>query len=192
MLVLLIGLVIFLGIHIVPAVPGMKDSLRARIGDTGYKILFSVASTVGLVLIIWGFGLARQSPADVQLWTPPIWTKHIAFALMPFAFILLASAYIPSHIRDRAKHPMLAAIKLWAFVHLLANGDLAGVLLFGTFLAYGVYDRISAKRRAALGPLGRTHGGIVGDIAAVVIGLALYVTMLLWGHRVLIGIPLVG
>ena len=192
MLVLLIGLVIFLGIHVVPTLPDLKDALRARLGENGYKALFSVASIIGLVLIVWGFGLARQSPANVQLWTPPVWTKHIAFGLMPFAFILLAAAYIPSHIRDRAKHPMLAAVKLWAFVHLLANGDLAGMLLFAAFLAYGVYDRISVKRRGALGPLGSRHGGIGGDIAAVVVGLALYVFMLLWGHRVLIGIPLIG
>lgn len=192
MLVLLIGLVIFLGIHLVPTMPGTRDALRAKLGENGYKGLFSVLSLVGFVLLVWGFGIARQSPANVQLWHPPVWTKHIAFALMPFAFILLAAAYIPSRIRTRAKHPMLAAIKLWAFAHLLANGDLAGILLFAAFLAWGVYDRISVKKRAALGPLGSAQGSLGGDIAAIVVGLVVYAAMLLWGHRLLIGVPLIG
>lgn len=192
MLIFLAGLVIFFGIHLVPTVPAWKDAFRARLGEGGYKILFSVASLAGLILLVWGFGLARFSAGNVQLWQPPVWTKHIAFALMPFAFILLVAAYIPSHIHDRAKHPMLAAIKLWAFAHLLANGDLAGIILFGAFLAFGVYDRISVKKRGALGPIGRTHGGFGGDIAAVVVGLVLYAAMLLRGHTLLIGIPLVG
>ena len=192
MVVFLIGLAIFLGIHLVPTMPGTRDALIRRFGENGYKGLFSVLSFVGLVLLVWGFGLARQSPANVQLWAPPVWTKHIAFALMPFAFILLAAAYIPSRIRDHAKHPMLAAIKLWAFAHLLANGDLAGVLLFGAFLAWGVYDRISVKKRGALGPLGRAQGGLGGDIAAIVVGLVVYAAMLLRGHTLLIGVPLIG
>lgn len=192
MLVFFLGLIVFFGIHIVPTRPAMKDALRARLGEGGYKILFSLASSVGLVLLILGFVIARHGSGNVQLWVPPVWTKHIAFALMPFAFILLAAAYIPSHIHDRAKHPMLAAIKLWAFAHLLANGDLAGVLLFGAFLAFGVYDRISVKKRGAAGPLGNRHGGVGGDVAAVAVGLALYALMLLWGHRYLIGIPLLG
>lgn len=192
MFVLLLGLVLFLGIHVVPTLPDARAGLAARIGENGYKMLFSVISVVGLVLIVWGFGLARGSTANVQLWTPPPWTKHVAFALMPFAFILLVATYIPSHVRDRAKHPMLAAIKIWALAHLIANGDLAGVILFASFLAYGVYDRISVKKRGALGLLGQRHGGVAADIAVVVIGLALYAVMLFWGHRVLIGVPLVA
>ncbi len=192
MLVLLLGLVVFLGIHVVPTIPATRENLRAKLGEGGYKGLFSAVSLVGLVLIVWGVGLSRGSPANPQLWYPPVWTKHISFVLMPFAFILLVAAYIPSHIRDRAKHPMLAAVKIWALSHLIANGDLAGVILFASFLAFGVYDRISVKKRGAMGPLGRKHGGVVADIAVVVIGLALYAFMLLWGHRWLIGVPLVG
>jgi uncharacterized membrane protein len=192
MLVLIAGLVVFLGIHLVPSLANARASLVGRFGEGGYKAFFSIASAIGLVLIVWGFGLARGSSADIQVWSPPTWTKHIAFALMWPAFILLVAAYVPSHIRDRAKHPMLAAIKIWALAHLLANGDLAGLLLFGAFLAFGVYDRISVKRRGATGPLGTRHGGVVSDISVVVIGTALYVAMLVWGHPYLIGVHLVG
>ena len=192
MLILLFGLVIFLGIHVVPTAPAARAELRLKIGEGGYKALFSLASLLGFVLIVWGFARVRYGNGDVQLWVPPVWTKHIAFALMPFAFILLAAAYIPSHIRTRAKHPMLAAVKVWALAHLIANGDLAGLLLFGSFLAWAVYDRISVKRRGDLGPLGGKRGGLGGDIAAVGVGLALYVFMLFWGHRYLIGVPLIA
>ena len=192
MSVLVIGLILFLGVHVVPTVPAGRAALFARLGEGGYKGAFSVLSLVGLVLIGWGLDLATQSPANIQFWSPPVWTKHLSFALMPFAFILLAAAYIPSHIHDRAKHPMLAGIKIWAFAHLLANGNLVGLLFFGSFLAYAVYDRISVKKRNAPGPLAGKHGGWGGDAAAIAVGLALYAFMLLWGHRVLIGISLVG
>jgi uncharacterized membrane protein len=118
--------------------------------------------------------------------------KHIVFLLMLPVFVLLAAAYIPSNIRRIAQHPMLLAIKLWAFAHLLVNGDLAGMLLFGSFLAYGIYDRISVTRREALGPLGTRSGGVGGDIAAVAIGLAAYAIMLVAGHYWFIGIPLIN
>ena len=192
MIVLLLGIVLFLGIHVVPTTPGTRETLRARLGDGGYRAMFSIVSFVGFALIAWGVGLSRGSPANPQLWYPPVWTKHIAFALMPFAFILLVAAYIPSHIRDRAKHPMLAAVKIWALAHLIANGDLAGIILFGSFLAYGVYDRISVKKRGATGPLGHRHGGVGADVAVVVIGLALYGFMFVWGHKWLIGVPLIA
>ena len=118
--------------------------------------------------------------------------KHIVFLLMLPVFVLLAAAYIPSNIRRIAKHPMLLAIKIWAFAHLLVNGDLAGILLFGSFLAYGIYDRISVKQRGALGPLGARTGGVSGDIAAFAIGLAAYTFMLVAGHYWFIGIPLIN
>lgn len=192
MLVLVLGLALFLGIHVLPTAPAARAEVRLKLGEGGYKALFSIVSLAGLVLIVWGFGLARHSGANVQLWTPPVWTKHIAFALMPFAFILLVAAYIPSNIRTRAKHPMLAAVKLWALAHLLANGDLAGLLVFASFLAWAVFDRISVKKRGDLGPLGAKRGGLGGDAAAVAVGLAFYVFMLFRGHAWLIGVPLVA
>jgi uncharacterized membrane protein len=192
MTVLILGLLIFIGVHLVPTSAPARAGLVAKLGENQYKIAFSVASFVGFALIVWGFGLARHAGANVQLWTPPTWTKHIAFALMWPAFVLLVAAYVPSHIRDKAKHPMLAAIKIWALAHLLANGDLAGALLFAGFLAWAVYDRISVKKRAALGPLGTRHGGVAQDVIVVVVGTVAYFAMLLWGHPVLIGVRLIG
>ena len=192
MIVLILGILIFIGVHLVPTSPQARKGLAGQLGEAQYKIAFSVASFIGFALIIWGFGMARHSGANVQLWTPPTWTKHIAFALMWPAFVLLVAAYVPSHIRDKAKHPMLAAIKVWALAHLLANGDLAGLILFASFLAWAVYDRISVKKRGALGPLGAKHGGVTQDIIVVVVGTLAYLAMLFWGHAWLIGIRLVG
>jgi uncharacterized membrane protein len=132
-------------------------------------------------------GLGRGNP---QLWVPPAWAKHLTMLLMLPALILLVAAYIPSRLRTAVRHPMLAAVALWAFSHLLVNGDLASVLLFGSFLVYAGYDVISANRRAAVGPLGKARGGLVQDMVAITVGLALYALLLVWGHRVLTGIPL--
>jgi len=192
MTVLILGLLVFIGVHLVPTSQSARQSLAGKLGEDQYKIAFSVASFIGFALIVWGFGLARHSGANVQIWTPPTWTKHIAFALMWPAFVLLVSAYVPSHIRDKAKHPMLAAIKVWALAHLIANGDLAGVLLFAAFLAWAVYDRISVKKRAALGPLGTRHGGLAQDAIVVAVGTLAYLAMLVWGHPWLIGVRLIG
>lgn len=190
MTALIIGLLIFLGVHVVPTSPPARKGLAEKLGEGPYKVAFSIASLAGFALIVWGMSMARGSAADPQLWTPPVWTKHIVFLLMWPAFVLLVAAYVPSHIRDKAKHPMLAAVKIWALAHLIGNGDLAGVLLFGAFLAWAVYDRISVKRRGALGPLGARHGGVVNDVVVVVAGTALYLGMLFWGHAHLIGVPL--
>ena len=192
MTALILGLIIFLGVHLVPTSPPGRDGLIAKLGVGGYKIGFAVASLIGFVLIVQGMGSVHHTPADPQLWTPPTWMRHLAFALMLPAFILLVAAYVPSHIRDKAKHPMLAAVKFWALAHLLANGDLAGLILFGSFLAWAVYDRISVKKRGALGPLGDRHGGVVNDIIVVVVGILLYLAMFRWGHALLIGVPLIG
>ncbi len=188
MTLLIAGLVIFLGLHLVPTVPAFRDRLRTQLGAGGYMAMFSLVSVAGLVLIVYGVANRPYIP----IWTPPAFMKHVVFLLMLPVFVLLAAAYIPSNIRRIAKHPMLLAIKLWAFAHLLVNGDLAGMLLFGSFLAYGIYDRISVKRREALGPLGTRTGGISGDIAAVAIGLTVYAFMLVAGHYWLIGIPLIN
>ena len=192
MILLILGIIVFIGIHLVPTSPPARDGLIARLGANNYKIAFSVASIIGFVMIVWGMALARGSAADFQLWVPPVWTKHIAFVLMLPAFILLVASNVPSHIRDRAKHPMLAAIKIWALAHLIANGNLSGLILFGSFLAYGVYDRISVKKRGALGPLGTKHGGLTQDIIVVVVGSASWVVTLVWAHKWLFGIPLIG
>jgi uncharacterized membrane protein len=192
MTTLLFGLIVFHGLHLVPTVPGLRASARERMGANAYLIAFSLISLIGLVLIVMGYGEARGlARANPQLWVPPVWTKHIAMLLMLPAMILIVAAYIPSRIRTAVQHPMLAAIKLWAFAHLLVRGDLASVLLFGSFLVYGIYDRISVKKRVALGPLGAKTGTVQGDITAIAIGLALYAFMLVWGHGALIGVKLI-
>lgn len=191
-MLLLLGLIVFLGVHLTPAFPQARTGLARSLGEMGYKAAFSIASLVGLVLIVYGFGEARTAAWNVALWSPPVWTKHIAFLLMWPAFVLLVATYVPSHIRDRAKHPMLAAVKIWALAHLIANGDLAGIFLFGSFLAYGVFDRISLKKRQARGPLGARTGGLFNDILVVLVGTFAYAFMLTMGHAWLIGVRLIG
>ncbi|MEO8419701.1 MAG: NnrU family protein [Hyphomicrobium sp.] len=189
MLVMVIGLILFLAIHLVPANVDLKNGLVARFGATGYKVLFSVVSLIGLALIILGFYKLHLHPGkNPILWDPPTWTRHLALALMLPAVIALVATYIPSHIHVMLKHPMLVAIKIWALAHLLANGDLASLVLFGSFLAFAVYDRISLKKRGDLGPLGRGNGPWINDVAVVVLGIALYAAILFYLHELLIGV----
>lgn len=194
MLPLVIGLVIFFLPHLVPTAPDLRRGLVERFGEGPYKLAFSVLSLIGLVVIVMGYAKVQHYAGSKNpiIWTPPLFMRHITMTLMPIAFVLLASAYIPSRIRTAVKHPMLAAVKLWAFAHLLVNGDLGSMVLFGSFLAWAVWDRISIKRRGggSLGPLGTAKGGLGGDIAAVVVGLALTAFMVPWGHAHLIGVPL--
>lgn len=191
MLTLVLGLILFNGLHLVPAAPGLRVSLRDRMGAGAYMIAFSVVSLLALVLIVRGYGDAHGlGRGNIELWTLPPFLRHITLALMLPAFILLAAAYIPSRIRTAVQHPMLAAIKIWALAHLLVRGDLASVLLFGSFLAFGVVDRISVKKRGAMGPLGAAKGGLNGDFAAVAVGTLAYAAMVFWGHGALIGVKL--
>jgi uncharacterized membrane protein len=186
MTLLIIGLVLFLGIHSVSIVaPAWRDAQVAGRGEAAWKGPYSVASAVGLGLLIFGYGLARQSP--VVLYTPPAALRHIALLLMLPVFPLLLAAYLPGRIKTAAKHPMLLAVKFWALAHLLANGNLADVLLFGGFLAWAVADRISVKRRPAR-PVPGAPARPANDLIAVVGGLALYAATLLAVHRWLIGV----
>jgi uncharacterized membrane protein len=187
----LAGLAVFFAVHLVPTRPNVRRTLVDRLGDGGYKIAFAIASLIGLVIIVVSWQSARGEAGE--LWDPPTWSRHLAFLLMLPAFVLLAAAYTPSRIGTLAKHPMLAAIKVWAFSHLIANGDSASMLLFGSFLVYAVYDRISLRRREAMGlSTPRSGGTLAGDMAAVVIGAVAWAAMLLVGHEYLIGVPLIG
>lgn len=184
---LILGIIIFFGAHLFSAfrsrAPG-KD-LKARLGHGPYMGLYSLVSVVGLGLMIWGFGAARPAPV---LYTPPAGLAHLNLALMLPAMILLAAAYLPTgRIKKAAKHPMLAAVKLWAFGHLLANGELNSVLLFGSFLAYGVIDRIALKKRGDIGPGSDAPVSAIGDIGAVVIGAGAYAAILFWLHPIITG-----
>lgn len=189
MLVLVIGLVVFFAIHLVPSNVVMRDGLIARFGLSGYKAIFGIVSLVGFALIVIGFAKLQMHPGkNPQLWVPPLWTRHLAAALMLPAMIALVAAYVPSRIHTALKHPMLVAIKIWALAHLLANGDLASLVLFGSFLAFAVYDRISVKKRHALGPLGAKTGPWYNDLIVLGAGTALYLAILLWAHQLVIGV----
>jgi uncharacterized membrane protein len=186
MSLLIVGLVLFLGVHSVAIVaPALRAGAIRRLGEGAWKGSYALVSLVGFVLICYGFGLARQAP--VILYSPPTWLRHVALVLMLPVFPLVLAAYLPGRIKTAAKHPMLAAVKLWAFAHLLANGSLADVLLFGGFLAWAVIDRISLKRRPAqvlrTAPPGRWN-----DAIAVVLGLAVYALLIGWVHVRLFGV----
>lgn len=186
MTLLIVGLVIFLGIHSVAIVaPGWRDAQLARIGELPWKGLYTVVSLIGFALLVVGYGLARQSP--VVLYTPPTWTRHLALLLLLPVFPLFLAAYLPGRIKTAAKHPMLLATKLWATAHLIANGTLADVLLFGAFLAWAVADRISLKRRPPRAVPG-APASPVNDLIAVGGGLALYAWFLFGLHAWLIGV----
>jgi len=188
-LILVIGLVVFFAVHLVPSNAELHKGLVGRFGELGYKAIFSILSLIGLALIIIGFAKLQLHPGkDPQLWMPPLWCRYVAIALMLPAIIALVAAYVPSHIHTMLKHPMLVAIKIWALAHLIANGDLGSLLLFGSFLAFAVYDRISVKRRGAMGPLGTKTGPWINDVIVVVLGTGLYVAILLWLHQWLIGV----
>jgi uncharacterized membrane protein len=184
MTLLIIGIIVMIGIHLVPAFPDVRERLMGQLGQNGYRLLFSVVSTLGLVLLIYGFAKAPV----VQIWSPPYWTRYVALVLMLPVFILLIAAYLPGEIKAKVKHPFLVAIKTWALAHLIANGDLASIILFGSFLAYAVFDRIALKRRPATGPVTSPEAGPKrNDVIAVAGGLVLYVVFLLWLHPLLIG-----
>jgi uncharacterized membrane protein len=183
--VLITGLLIFLGAHSVAIVaPDWRERARRRLGEGAWKGLYSVVSIVGFVLLVVGFALARRAP--VVLYVPPPWLKPVALLLMVPVFPLLIAAYLPGRIKTATKHPMLAAVKFWALAHLLVNGMLADVLLFGGFLAWAVLDRISLKRRTQA--LHTAPPGRFNDLIAVVLGLLLYVIVIGWAHQWLFGV----
>lgn len=189
MVIMLLGLVVVLGIHSVPSLPDLRGRLIARLGEGPYKGLFALAALAGLLLTAYGYGLWRaQGPALV--WDPPAFLRHLTLGLMLIASIAAVAAYVPSHIRAWLKHPLLAAVKTWAFAHLLVNGDIASMVLFGSVLAWAVYDRISLKRRG--GPLPVAPQGWVGDGIAVVAGLALYLALAYLFHPFVVGVPVAG
>lgn len=189
MTLFLAGMVLFLGIHSISIVaPGWRRNQVARRGEGAWKGMYSIVAGVGLALLIVGYGMARREP--VVLYTPPSALRHVALLVMLPVFPLLFAAYLPGRIRVAARHPFLLATKLWATAHLLANGTLVDVLLFGGFLVWAVADRISVRRRSAA----EAHDAppaparAMNDAIAVVGGLAVYAVIVLWAHRWLIGV----
>ena len=190
MTLLILGLLLFLGAHSISIVNApWRDRMHARLGEKPWKGIVSIVSIAGLVLIVQGYAAARVDP--VVLYTPPAALRHLAMLLLVPVFPLLLATYLPGRIQHAAKHPTLAATKLWALAHLLANGNLADVLLFGGFLAWAVADRISMKHRSPR-PLPGAPAGKANDLVAIAGGLALYGAFVLWLHGWLIGVSPVG
>ncbi len=190
MAILILGLAIFLGMHSIIIVwPELRARAVQRFGEGVWKTLHGLISLIGLALIIHGFGLARQAP--LVLYTPPGFARLAAFLLMLPVFPLAIAAYFPGRIKTAMKFPLLAAVKFWALAHLLANGGLADVLLFGGFLAWAVLNRISLKRRAPLA-IRTAPASPLNDVIAVLLGLAVYALFIGWAHQRLFGVSPLG
>ncbi|WP_334119085.1 NnrU family protein [Limnobacter sp.] len=192
LLILTAGLVLFLGMHAV-RIPNdqRRSGMMARLGKDKYRTLFTVASIVGLVLIVYGYGQARLDP--VFVWSPPAAMRHIAALLMLFSMILLAACYVPmNHIKAKLQHPMTLSVKVWALAHLIANGSLADIVLFGSFLVWAVLLFKSARRRAI--PMGFAGDGPtkVGTLMTVVVGVLGWLIFAAWLHVYLIGVSPFG
>lgn len=191
LLVMILGLLLFLGVHTVTTQRELRARVIASTGEGGYKIVYSLVSAAGLGLIVWGFAHYRAT-GWIDVWTPPTAFKHITLALMLPAVILVVASYIRGRIYTTLKHPMLTGVKLWAAAHLLANGDLGSIILFGSFLAWAVFDRISLKRRPDAGAPPIPVGGPGNDLIAIAVGLVAYLALAFAFHPVVIGVPVVG
>lgn len=191
LLIMIAGLVLFIGAHVLTTLRGARAAAIARLGEGGYKIVYSLVSFAGIALIAWGFGLYRAT-GWINVWHPPVALRHVALALMLPAVILVVASYIRGRIYTTLKHPMLAGVKLWALLHLLANGDLGSIILFGSILAWAVYDRISLKSRADPGAPPIPVGGIGNDAIAVVVGIIAYAALTYVFHPLVIGTPVIG
>jgi uncharacterized membrane protein len=189
--IMILGLVLFIGTHLVTTRREQRAALIGRMGEGGYKGLYSLVSIIGIALIAWGFARYRAT-GWIDVWYPPAWTRHLAVALILPAIIFFVAPYSPGRIKTALKHPMLVGIKLWAVAHLIANGDLGSIVLFGSLLAWAVVDRISLKRRTDPGSPPIPVGGVQKDIIAVVAGLALYLALGFLFHPYVIGVPAFG
>ncbi|MCG8669525.1 MAG: NnrU family protein [Pseudomonadales bacterium] len=189
MLQFILGLVLFFGIHSISifALP-LRDKLAAK-SQIGWKVFYGVVSLIGLVLISKGYAELRLSP--IYLYVTPMWMRHVAALLLLPTFILFFAPYFPGRLNNVVKHPQLASVKLWALSHLLINGTLADVMLFGAFLVWAVVDMISMKKRSARSVQIMRQSNI-NDIIVVIVGLAVYVAFVLWLHGMLIGVKPFG
>ena len=189
MTILILGLILFLGVHSSRIVaPAWRDRTIARLGEPAWKGVYSVVSLAGFVLVVWGYGLARQSP--VVLWQPlPSGVKHLASLLTLVSFVLLAAAYVPGNaIRARLGHPMVLGVKAWALAHLVANHTLADLLLFGGFLAWAVFSFRAARARDRAHPPARAAGGALPTVITVAVGVVAWAAFAFWAHGAWIGV----
>lgn len=182
---LIAGLILFLGIHSARAIPGLRAAMVSGFGAGGYKLLYSLISIVGFGLIIWGAINAHPSPT---LWDPPAWTRTLALVAVPVSLILLVSTYTPGHIRHTVRHPMMLAVFIWSGAHLLANGELANIILFGSFFAWSIIVLVPAFVR---GGAPSTPPGWGGDVTALIVG-GLIAAALARFHLFLFGVAVIG
>lgn len=189
MTVMILGLLIFLGVHSIRIVANdWRSAQIQRMGELPWKGLYSLASVIGLAIAIWGYGQTRLDPTFI--WFPPMGMRHAVALFMVPAFILLVAAYVPgNHIRAKLGHPMLLAVKLWAFSHLLANGRLGDIVFFGAFLVWAVLAFRAARMRDRRSPAAPAPTGAINTVAAVVIGLIAYYLFAVYLHVWLIGVP---
>jgi len=187
---LVLGLLLFLGAHTFTTLRTARATVIGRLGEGSYKALYSLLSAIGLLLIIWGFSRYRGA-GYIEVWQPPYAFFHpIALVLLWLAFVALVATYAPpSRIKGLLRHPMLVAVKLWALAHLLVNGDLGSMLLFGSLLAWAVYDRIAVKRRGDPGAAPVAHFG-GNDMVVLALGTAAWLAVM-WLHESLIGVAAV-
>jgi uncharacterized membrane protein len=192
MTLLILGLLLFLAVHSTRIVAaGWRAQQILHLGEQRWKGVYSLVSIIGFVVLVYGYGVARQSP--IVLYAPPTWTKHLAALLMIPAFVLLVAAYVPgTRIRKAVGHPMVLGVKTWAVAHLLANGTLHDVMLFGAFLAWGVADYVSCRRRDRAAGTVYVTGPVSRDVTAVIVGLVAWIAFAFWLHGWLIGVRPLG
>jgi uncharacterized membrane protein len=188
LLLMLFGLALFVGAHAFITMRGHRAAAIARLGEWPYKGVITLLSIAGVIVIGYGFGSYRAA-GMISVWSPPAWTRHVTVLLMWPAAIMVVAAYIPGDIKRTLKHPMLVGVKLWAVAHLISNGDLGSIILFGSILAWAVFDRITLKRRSDPGGPPIPVGGRRNDIIAVMVGTLLYLALGYWFHPYVIGVP---
>lgn len=191
MMVMLLGLLLFLGTHSVRIVAeGWRQTQIERFGKARWKLAYSLVAALGLALTIYGYGLTREEPLTV--WFPPMWTQHLVALLMIPAFIFLVATYTPSHMRSVLRHPMMLSVMLWACGHLLVNGSLGDILLFGAFLGWSIVAFRAARAREEREGMTTARARFSGDVIAVLLGLTLYFAFAFYLHAWLIGVPALG
>jgi uncharacterized membrane protein len=191
LIIMIAGLAVFIGSHVFVTMRPRRAAVITRIGEGAYKGLFSLVSIAGILLIAWGFARYRAA-GYIDVWSPPPWTRHVTVLLVWPAIIAMVAAYIPGEIKKTLKHPMLVGVKLWAAAHLISNGDLGSIILFGSILGWAVFDRITLKHRTDPGGSPIPVGGRFNDVLAVIVGTALYFALGFLFHPWVIGVPVFG
>ena len=188
LLIMILGLALFIGAHVFITMRERRAVAIARLGEGPYKGVLALASLVGIILMGYGFASYRAA-GMINVWSPPAWTRHVTDLLVWPAIIFVVAAYVRGDIARVLKHPMLVGVKLWALAHLISNGDLGSIILFGSILGWAVFDRITLKRRSDPGAPPIPYGGRTNDIIAVAVGTLIYLALGFWFHPYVIGVP---